>query len=369
MSSKDIEKLKERVDKDPNSKLFVPLAEEYRKEGLVEEAIKVLQEGLERQPGYMSARVALGKIYLEKSMTQEAQVEFENVIKAIPDNLYAHKKLADIYRDTGKRNLAIKSYRTVLKLYSMDEDAINNLHELEDSIPQEELGQGAMPVQIPEEEPSGFDDAAAEEFVVTDSGFEAHETPADAPADDELNAFKDSVFGEKGEETEEALSIAEEGEKGFGEEEDTVSLREGAAAEEKFEPPETHGARTEGVEVMPGKVVGAPDEAKIPVMQTASESVKVSAVPPGSEDRSGSNSDKSLADADGMISRGDYAGAMNIFKKILSDNPDDMKVMQRVEELRFFLKIAGKDKDALISRLNDFLDGVKKGRDGFSGST
>ena len=101
MSSKDIEKLKERVDKDPNSKLFVPLAEEYRKEGLVEEAIKVLQDGLERQPGYMSARVALGKIYLEKGMPQEARGEFENVIKAIPDNLYAHKKLAEIYRDTG----------------------------------------------------------------------------------------------------------------------------------------------------------------------------------------------------------------------------------------------------------------------------
>jgi hypothetical protein len=44
-------------------------------------------------------------------------------------------------------------------------------------------------------------------------------------------------------------------------------------------------------------------------------------------------------------------------------------VMQRVEELRSLLKVTGKDKDALISRLNDFLEGVKRVRDGFSRST
>src|SRR5512135_2069932 len=102
MSLKDIAKLKERVDKDPNSKLFVPLAEEYRKEGMLDEAIGVLLSGIEKQPGYMSARVSLGKIYLEKEMLPEALSEFEQVIKSIPDNLYAHKKLAEIYRATGQ---------------------------------------------------------------------------------------------------------------------------------------------------------------------------------------------------------------------------------------------------------------------------
>ena len=131
MSIKEIEKLREKVEKDPNSKLYVPLAEEYRKEGMLDEAIEVLQKGLEKQPGYMSARVSLGKIYLEKGQMDEARVEFENVVKLIPDNLYAHKKLAEIYRDTGKKDLAIKSFRTFLKLNPMDEDALNNLRELE----------------------------------------------------------------------------------------------------------------------------------------------------------------------------------------------------------------------------------------------
>src|SRR5512135_822178 len=124
MSLKDIAKLKERVDKDPNSKLFVPLAEEYRKEGMLDEAIAVLLSGIERQPGYMSARVSLGKIYLEKGMMNEARAEFESVIKSIPDNLYAHKKLAEIYRDLGEKGLSLRSYKTVLNLNALDDDAI-----------------------------------------------------------------------------------------------------------------------------------------------------------------------------------------------------------------------------------------------------
>ena len=91
MALEDIEKLKEKVKKDPNSKLFVPLAEEYRKTGKLDEAISVLMAGITSQPGYTSARVSLGKIYLEKKMAPAAKEEFEKVISAIPENLFAHK--------------------------------------------------------------------------------------------------------------------------------------------------------------------------------------------------------------------------------------------------------------------------------------
>ncbi len=127
MAFEDIEKLREKVEKDPNSKLFVPLAEECRKAGMLDEAISVLLSGLERQPGYMSARVSLGKTYLEKGMIAEAKEEFERVVGVIPDNLFTHKKLADIYIELGDTDRAIMEYRTVLKLNPIDEDALSNL--------------------------------------------------------------------------------------------------------------------------------------------------------------------------------------------------------------------------------------------------
>jgi len=130
MALEEIEKLKERLAKDPSSKLFVPLAEEYRKAGMFDEAIEVLKNGLESQPSYMSARVSLGKIYLEKDMIEEAMAEFEQVTKAIPDNLFAHKKLAEIYKELGDPIKAVQRYELVLKLNPLDEDAKINLESL-----------------------------------------------------------------------------------------------------------------------------------------------------------------------------------------------------------------------------------------------
>ena len=157
MALEEIERLKEKISKDPNSKLFVPLAEEYKKAGMFDEAIDALIQGLERQPNYLSARVSLGKIYIERGMPAEARVEFEQVIAAIPDNLYAHKKLAEIYRDLGERQNAIREFKTVLQLNPMDEWASASLSAIEQGpeIPAGEPAQKAIP-ETPSPEHESF---------------------------------------------------------------------------------------------------------------------------------------------------------------------------------------------------------------------
>jgi len=148
MALEDIERLKEKISRDPNSNLFVPLAEEYKKAGMLDEAIEVLTGGLENQPGYLSARVSLGKIFIDRGMLHEAQREFEKVIASIPDNLYAHKKLAEIYKELGDKDKATKELRTVLKLNSLDDWAAASLSEIERQpapLPEE------LPVPEPEE--------------------------------------------------------------------------------------------------------------------------------------------------------------------------------------------------------------------------
>ena len=432
MSLKDIEKLKERVDKDPNSKLFVPLAEEYRKEGMLDEAISVLMGGIERQPGYMSARVSLGKIFLEKGMTNEARGEFENVIKSIPDNLYAHKKLAEIYRDMGRKDLSVQSYRTVLKLNPLDEDALSNLRDLEE----EELrGPGKVPAMheesaaVEEAEAEPVEEAIAEE----DATAEAVEVPAEIDADD-LSAFKDSLFGDKaaGEEAvdvleatgfetteagedafayepsenkeepvevveeafaeeeplevveepaeEEAFEIAEElpetdAEMSFADveepaEEEAFAVAEEPAEEEAFEIaeelPETDAEMSfadvdADIEEAPSPPVPEPEEA----MSFGDIETAEAARETASEQASGEQT--LLADADRFVAEGDYVRAIQAYRAILSSDPDNRMILQRVEELRTLLKLMGKDKDALIARLNTFLEGISKRRNEFYG--
>ncbi|UCG78170.1 MAG: tetratricopeptide repeat protein [Nitrospirota bacterium] len=186
MSLEDIEKLKEKLSKNPDSKLFVPLSEEYRKEGMFDEAIEVLKQGLEIQPSYMSARVALGKIYVEKEMLEEARDEFAEVIKAIPDNLFAHKKLAEIYRDMGDPISAIKQYDTVLMLNPLDEEA---------EASKKELAVAAEEARLREEEDvtdEGLDMSAAEEDEIVESIPEEEEVVESLPEEDIEEEVPDS---------------------------------------------------------------------------------------------------------------------------------------------------------------------------------
>ena len=58
---------------------------------------------------------------------------------------------------------------------------------------------------------------------------------------------------------------------------------------------------------------------------------------------------------------------MSIYRVMLSANPQDKYVMQKVEELRMLLKILGKDKEAVIDKLETFLvKGLRRTRMSFS---
>ena len=165
-----IEKLREKVAKDPSSKLFVPLAEEYRKAGKLDEAIAALKTGLQRQPGYMSARVALGKIYLEKHMLAEAKDELEKVVKSIPDNLFAQRKLADIYKQLGDIPKAIAQFKTVLRLNPFDEEALGILKDLESGGSSESLAEPEPTTESMLEATSFAGQEADEELATFETG-------------------------------------------------------------------------------------------------------------------------------------------------------------------------------------------------------
>lgn len=129
--SPEIVKLTEKMTKDPASTLFFPLAEEYRKCGMLDEAIILLTDGLKSHPNFLSARVSLGKIYLQKGIIPDAKLEFEKVVQFAPDNLLAQKKLAIIYRDEGDRDKALDSCRRLLLLNPNDEEIKKIRAELE----------------------------------------------------------------------------------------------------------------------------------------------------------------------------------------------------------------------------------------------
>ncbi len=127
----EIAKLTERISKDPKSKLFVPLAEEYKKDGDIEMAIHVLSEGLKHNPGYVTARSILGRLLFDKGDYEGARKEFEEVVKAIPDNLLAQRKLGDVYALKNSKDEALLHYKIAAALNPGDEELSSLMAEIE----------------------------------------------------------------------------------------------------------------------------------------------------------------------------------------------------------------------------------------------
>ena len=98
-----IDELRRRVEQDPASMLFGLLAEEYRRAGRFDEAVRVARDGLTRHPGYLSVRVTLGKALIDLGRLDEAQVELASVLTSAPENLAAIRALADVHQ---RRSLA-----------------------------------------------------------------------------------------------------------------------------------------------------------------------------------------------------------------------------------------------------------------------
>ncbi len=140
----EIARLSGVLAKDPNSRLFYPLAEEYLKNNMLEEAIQILTDGLTRYPDFFSARVSLGKAYFEQGKIPEAQKEFEQVLKGHPDNLMALKKLAVIYRQQGQLDEANRCCQALVAAGAGDPEINKMLQEFEASAAKERMKQDTV---------------------------------------------------------------------------------------------------------------------------------------------------------------------------------------------------------------------------------
>ena len=91
-----IQELRRRIQQDPASLSFAPLAEELRRAGRIQDAIDTCRAGLAIHPSYVSARATLGRALLDQGALDEALTELTTVLAVAPENLAALKGVAEI---------------------------------------------------------------------------------------------------------------------------------------------------------------------------------------------------------------------------------------------------------------------------------
>jgi tetratricopeptide (TPR) repeat protein len=126
-----VERYQSILAKDPKSLVFAPLADNYRKLGLLKEAKAVALEGLRYHPHHAGGRVALAQVLVEIGELEAAQIEADKALKLSPDNVLAHHLKAETLLRLNRPKEALKAYKTLLFLAPDNERAQKAIKKLE----------------------------------------------------------------------------------------------------------------------------------------------------------------------------------------------------------------------------------------------
>lgn len=118
--SEFVEKYQELYLKDPKSKVFAPLAEAYRKMGMLKEAMDVCERGVNWHPNFASGRVAYAKVLIQIEEFEKAIQHLEKAVELSPENLLAHTLLADCYIKVRDNKKALHAYKMALFMNPQD---------------------------------------------------------------------------------------------------------------------------------------------------------------------------------------------------------------------------------------------------------
>jgi len=123
-SSARLERLERIYEENPETRLFLALAEEYFRDGQMEKAAEVCRAGLEIYPGYTSARVTLARSLTDLGQDEAAEQELGTVLGNSPDNLIASRLFASLLIRQGRLAEAGPEVDRLLELSPDDEEGL-----------------------------------------------------------------------------------------------------------------------------------------------------------------------------------------------------------------------------------------------------
>jgi len=147
----EIAKLEALYASNPGGRVFVHLAEAYRKAGEHERARTIVSEGLARHADSASGYVVLGRVLADMQNAAEAEIAFRRVLELDGGNLVALRWLGDLARLGGRSEEAAGYYREVLARNPNNEE----VRELADAMARAAVAEAAAaPEPEPEPEPA-----------------------------------------------------------------------------------------------------------------------------------------------------------------------------------------------------------------------
>ena len=104
------------ADQFPTLAVLARLERVYRQEGRPSRMIALYRQALEKAPDELALAVALGRVFFELEMLDEATDQFEKVEVRAPDLAVVHAYLGAVFERRGETQAAFEEYRRALQL-------------------------------------------------------------------------------------------------------------------------------------------------------------------------------------------------------------------------------------------------------------
>ncbi len=120
--------------KNPRSKVFAPLAESFRKLGMLDDAFKILKEGIRHHPNYTLGYIVLGNCYFDLGKFELTYNTLRPIVTQNADNVSLQKIFAQACMNLGHLEEALDTYKYLLFMNPRDKFFIEQVKKLEDDL-------------------------------------------------------------------------------------------------------------------------------------------------------------------------------------------------------------------------------------------
>lgn len=120
--------------KNPRSKVFAPLAESFRKLGMLDDAFKILKDGIRNHPNYTLGYIVLANCYYDQQKYELTYNTLRPIIAQNADNISLQKVFAQACIHLGHLEEALDTYKYLLFMNPKDKLFAEQVKKLEDDL-------------------------------------------------------------------------------------------------------------------------------------------------------------------------------------------------------------------------------------------
>ena len=131
ITQSSIDEYKKLLSQNPQSQIFVLLAEGLREQGKLQEALNVVKSGTQKHPKLASGLVVHGRILIELKQFDEAFPLLQKAKNLAPENILVHQLLGEVYIHKKEPKNALSAFKRVLFLNPLSERAQKIIVKLE----------------------------------------------------------------------------------------------------------------------------------------------------------------------------------------------------------------------------------------------